>query len=268
MSNTTLGVKFKSSDLDKNQWDEFHSEKSILGLSSLKESMYDALVSTLVGYSGLFENSKETIVRLLEHKSNENIPQAIKDMIDRSIRKIESEIEISTRFANFYLVLLDINTYAYNCFLAKDEWEWRVFARHIYTVLYEHQNSINILLNDVIRIMKEETENRFDIKPLFAAKKAFVKVIENISVYAKTIRLNVDAHFKGNYEDRLKLIEDMSYYEVVRVLYDYWVKTAELLREATPVIVYIQNVTTNSMVDIASQMRVLVDSMKQNKEKA
>lgn len=266
----TLGMKLKNSDLDKNQWDEFHSEKSILGLSSLKASMHDALVFTLDEYSGLFEKSKETIARLVEHKSNKNIPQSIKDTIDRLIRKIESEIEISTRIANFYLVLLDINTYAYNCFLAKDDWEWRVFARHIYTVLYEHQNSINILLNDVIRIMKEEAEagNGFDIKPLFAAKKAFVKVIDDILDYAKTIRLNVDAHFKGNYEDRLKLIEEMSYHEVVRVLYDYWVKTAELLHEATPILAYIQNDATNSMVDIASQMRVLVDSVKQNKEKA
>ena len=268
MSNTKLGMKLKSSDLDKNQWDEFHSEKSILGLSSLKETMHDALVSTLDEYSGLFEKSKETIVQLVKHKSNENIPQGIKDTIDRSIYKIESEIEITTRFANFYLVLLDINTYAYNFFLAQNDWEWRVFARHIYTVLYEHQNSINILLNDVIRIMKEEAGIGFDIKPFYAAKKAFVKVIEDISDYAKTIRLNVDAHFKGNYEDRLKLIEEMSYHEAVRVLYDYWVKTAELLREATPVLAFIQNDVTNSMVDIASQMRAFVDSMKQNKEEA
>lgn len=209
-------MKLKKSLQDKNQWDEFHSEKSILGLSSLKNTMHDTLVSALDEYTGIHEKGDETIARLNEHKSNKNIPQDIKDIIDKSIQKIQSEIEVSKRFANFYLVLLDINTYAYNCFLAKDDWEWRVFARHIYTVLYEHQNSINILLNDVIRIVKEDVGNRFDIKPFVVTKKAFVKVIDDISDYAKVIRLNVDAHFDGSYEERLKLIEEMSYYEVVR----------------------------------------------------
>ena len=260
-------MKLNNSDLDKKQWDEFHSEETIHRLSSLKESMFETLVSTLDDYSGIIEGRNKIIVRLEEYKSNEYPQQGIKDMIDMSISKIKSLTEISTRFANFDLVLLDINTYAYNCFLAKDDWEWRVFARHIYTVLYEHQNSINILLNDVIRIMKEEAKDGFDMKPFIDARKAFVKVIKDISDYAKVIRLNVDAHFDGSYEERLKLIEDMSFYDVVKLLSEYWMKTLDLLREARLVLIYIQNETTNSMADIASQMREFVDSMEQKRKK-
>lgn len=255
-------MKLKNSAQDKNQWDEFHSEKSIHGLSSLKKTMHDALVSSLDEYTGIFDKGNETIARLNVHKSNINIPQDIKDSIDNSIRKIQSEIEVSKKIANFYLVLLDINTYAYNCFLAKDDWEWRVFARHIYTVLYEHQNSINILLNEVIQIAREYA-NGFDMKPLVVAKKDFVKVIKDISDYAKTIRLNVDAHFDGSYEERLELIEEMSYYKVVKVLYDYWGKTTELLHEITPVLAFINNDATNSMGDIVSQMNNFVNALKQ-----
>lgn len=259
-------MKLRSSVQDKNQWDEFHSEKSIQGLSSLKESMRNALISTLDEFTGLFENRSETITLLEEHKTNKNLPQNLKDTIDNLILKIHSEIEVTKRLANFYLVLLDINTYAYYCFLSKDDWEWRVFARHIYTVLYEHRNSINILLNDVIRIVKENEWYGFDIKPFVVAKKAYVKVVEDISDYAKDIRLNVDAHFKGSYEVRLKLIEEMSYYEVVRVLYDYWVKTTELLHETRPILAFIKDDAANSTIDICRQMRVLIDDVKQKKE--
>lgn len=252
-------MKLNNTDQDKKQWEAFHSEDSLKVLSSLKLKMQEELVSTIDELIGTSEINKKNIVHLSDCKSHDNLPQSIKKTIDDAVQKLKIENEVVKRLANFYLVLLDINTYAYNCFLSEDDWEWRAFARHIFTVLYEHRNSINPLLNNVIKTMKESLGTGVSLTAFIKAKKDFVKVIDSIADYAQTIRVNVDAHFDGDFEKRIRIIEGMSYFEIVKLLNVYWTKTAALIHEMPPIILALQNYVFDSMHDVEHQLKEFIE---------
>ena len=57
-------------------------------------------------------------------------------------------------------MLLDMYTYGTYCMLANDEWDWRAFARHFYTIIKEHPKTVNSQLNDIVRILRKEIEEK------------------------------------------------------------------------------------------------------------
>lgn len=258
-------MRLKNTQQDKEQWDEFHSEKSIQGLASMKASMQNSLMLAIDGFLSNIEIDKEVIVNLTDYKSHDYYPNSLQEELSETIREIQMGIEMAQQLSNFYMVLLDVNTYAYNCFMSKDDWEWRVFARHIYTVMYEHRNSINKMLNDVVKISKDEMSEVLDQNALKKAKKDFVKVTEDIANYAKTIRVNVDAHFDGDFEQRLRIIEDMSYMEVVKVIYDYWTKASILVSELSIVVGVMQKKINGSMAEVKLRMQEFLGEIKSKK---
>lgn len=134
-------------------------------------------------------------------------------------------------------MLLDMYTYGTFCMLAADEWDWRAFMRHIYTILYEHPITVNRQLNDIIKILKEELDEDFPISGLVHAKKNFSTFIIENSSFAKQIRVNVDAHFDGDFEERLSLIENLSYSSFIELYYAYTSKMHDFLTELRPALV-------------------------------
>lgn len=252
-------MKLKNSIQDISQWNEYHSIKSTNGLIAMKQMMHDGLVSAIDSFEEIIEQNRAYEARLKEYLTRSGLSEGGIEAINVSIHKFQLETKITSDFANFYLVLLDINTYAYNIFLAKDDWEWRVFARHIFTVLYEHKNSISPLINGFIKNVKEEFGTQYDFNPLINAKKELVKVIEEISEYAKTIRVNVDAHFDGDFEERLRLIEEMSYSSIVRILYNYWSKASAFLHEVTPIVYELQKDVKASLHEIECKLTAIIE---------
>lgn len=130
--------------------------------------------------------------------------------------------------------MLDINTYGTYGILAENEWEWRTFARHFYTVLYEHSNSVNKSINEILRIIKSSIEEGYNLKSLIEAKREYSAFITDNSEFAKQIRVNVDAHFDGDYIEHLGLITELSYSSFVGLFHTYNGKMQAFLHELKP----------------------------------
>lgn len=252
-------MKFKNTKQDVEQWNKFHSKSAINTFDLMYDQIHQAIVSTVDAFSGSIDKNKDFYDnKLKDLRDNERIPQTIINTIDDTIHKFEVETKILKAMANFYLVLLDINTYAYQCFTAKNDWGWRVFARHIFTLVYEHKDAVNPLLNDFINYSKEVCGTQYDFSKLKTEKKAFTKLTKDVASYAKMIRVNVDAHFRGDFEDRLRIIENMSYFEVVQLVYNYWVKVAALQQELTKIYFIVQDNVSNSLQQICTQMESVI----------
>lgn len=255
-------MDLKNTVQDKAQWTEFHTRKSTRDLSSMKKEMHETLVSSIDAFLETLNSDKEQITLLTDYLSKNGMSQSLLESIDLSLQKSHAEVDVTKKLANFYLLLLDINTYEYSCLLAKDDWEWRVFARHIFTIIYEHKDAINPLLNDIFRTLKNELGAQYNLSGLIKSKKEFVKVINDVAEYAKSIRVNTDAHFDKDFEKRLKLIEDMSYVTVVILLKEYWIKTSTLLQEIKTAMYDLRNDVSRSMQGIACQMKMCVEQIK------
>lgn len=255
-------MELKNTVQDKAQWDAFHTRKAVRKLTSMKETMHETLVSSIDVFIKTLDRDKEEMTLLTNLLSRNGLSQNIIELIHLSQRKLQAETNVTKELANFYLLLMDVNTYEYNCFLANDDWEWRVFARHLFTIIYEHKDAINPLLNDIVRTLKEELGAQYGFSGLIKSKKEFVKVTEDVAEYAKTIRVNTDAHFDKEFEKRLKIIEEMSYVTVVSLLQDYWIKTSALLQEIKTTTLDLQNDVSNSMQEIACQVKLRVEQIK------
>ena len=255
-------MDLKNTAQDKSQWDAFHTRKAVRKLTSMKETMHETLVSSIDVFLETLDRDKEEMTHMTELLSKNGLSQNIIGLIHLLQRKFQAEIDVTKKLANFYLLLMDVNTYEYNCLLAKDDWEWRVFARHIFTIIYEHKDAINPLLNDIVRTLKDELGEQYDLSGLNKSKKEFVKVTGDVAKYAQSIRVNTDAHFDKEFEKRLKIIEEMSYVTVVKLLQDYWEKTSALLHEIKTTTLDLQNDVSSSMLEVACQMKSRVEQIK------
>ena len=131
-------------------------------------------------------------------------------------------------------MLLDVNTYGTFSLLAQDEWDWRAFARHIYTIAYEHKSTVNKQINDIMRIVQTGVDEHYDLTNLIEAKKDYSKYINETSGFAKQIRINADAHFDGDYTKRLVMIKGLSYNKVQELFLTYTSKMQAFLHELKP----------------------------------
>lgn len=78
--------------------------------------------------------------------------------------------------------------------------------------------------------------------------------------------MNVDAHFDGKFEDRLKLIETMSYYDITKITKGYVDIIWELMPEVRGVQDALQKDLDNSMSKFENQwIRYLNSEMLRNK---
>ena len=229
-------MKFDSTQQDTQKWAEFHSSEFAKKQMLLKRMMQDDLIKAIDELAEV-EASNAKRIELLKESLNDNISENKRQIIESGIVKYESLTIVANKVSEVYLMLLDMYTYGTYCMLANDEWDWRAFARHFYTIIKEHPKTVSSQLNDIVRILKNNMEKGYDLAKLIRAKKGFTSFIESNAQFANLIRVNVDAHFDGAFEERLKLVQALSYYSFIELYYTYTSKMHEFLSELRPALV-------------------------------
>lgn len=226
-------MEFNHSYQDEQKRIEFHSLDAIQNQIRVKRMTQTEIIKAIDELTEVIEANIQRINQLRVYKIKftsdyENL------LLKRGIVKYEKLSQLSKIVCEIYLMLLDIYTYSTYCLIADDEWDWRAFARHIYTILYEHTKTVNKNLNDIIKILQDGLDKDIDLSSIVDAKKDFSFFIRKNSDFAKEIRVNVDAHFQGDYLKRLDLIKNLSYSSFVKIYYDYISKMQKFLFELRP----------------------------------
>lgn len=226
-------MKFNRSSIDEQLWQEYHNpayadkQKWVKGL--LQEAYLKALDELTITIE---ENARR--ISHIQDILNDNISEEEKLHYRNGILKYENLSVLTKKVCEIYLIMLDVNTYGTYGIIAEDEWEWRTFARHFYTVLYEHSNSVNRSINEILKIVKSSIEEGYNLTSLIEAKKEYSAFITDNSGFAKQIRVNVDAHFDGDYIEHLELITELSYSGFVGLFHTYNNKMQSFLHELKP----------------------------------
>lgn len=226
-------MKFNRSSIDEQLWQEYHNPANANKQKWVKGLLQEAYLKALDELTITIEENASRIKRI-KSLINDSISEDDKLHYRNGIAKYENLSVLTKKVCEIYLIMLDVNTYGTYGIIAEDEWEWRTFARHFYTVLYEHSNSVNKSINEILRIIKSNIEEGYDLKSLIEAKKEYSAFITDNSEYAKRIRINVDAHFDGDYIDHLGLITELSYSGFVGLFYAYNSKMQAFLHELRP----------------------------------
>lgn len=233
-------MKFKSTPVDIAKRSEFHSPQFAKDQLKVKNLMQADLMKAVDKLSEVVVSNGERINSLRE-LLKDNIFEDKKELWRNAIVKYENLSILANKVSEIYLMLLDIYTYGTFCILAKDEWDWRAFARHLYTILNEHPKTVNKQLNDILQILKADVDVDYDLSSIVQAKKEFSSFINDNISFAKQIRINVDAHFDGDLSKRLNLITELSYSRVVELYYAYSSKMHAFLQELRPALVRLRH---------------------------
>ena len=226
-------MEFNSSLLDKQKWAEFHTPAFAAQQLQIKKMMQEGLIKATDELIKLIDSNAERI-KQLQAQLTEDLPTDRTQILRDGIVKYENLTVLTNKVCEIYLMLLDVNTYGTFCLLAQDEWDWRAFARHVYTIVYEHKATVNKQINDIMRILQTGVGEHYDLTNLFDAKKNYSKYINEISGFAKQIRVNVDAHFDGSFTERLEIIKGISYNKVLELFFTYNSKVQAFLHELKP----------------------------------
>jgi len=226
-------MEFSSSQLDKQKWAEFHTPAFAAKQTQVKKMMQEGLIKGIDELTCLIDSNAER-VKQLQAQLTDDLPVDRAQVLKDGIAKYENFTILTNKVCEIYLMLLDVNTYGTFCLLAQDEWDWRAFARHIYTIVYEHKNTVNKQINDIMRILQTGVDEHYDLSNLLKAKKEYSQYISDTSGYAKQIRVNVDAHFDCEFAERLEMIKGLSYSKVLELFYTYSSRMQAFLHELKP----------------------------------
>ena len=226
-------MEFNSSLLDKQKWAEFHTPAFAAQQLQIKKMMQEGLIKATDELIKLIDSNAERI-KQLQAQLTEDLPTDRTQILRDGIVKYENLTVLTNKVCEIYLMLLDVNTYGTFCLLAQDEWDWRAFARHVYTIVYEHKTTVNKQINDIMRILQTGVGEHYDLTNILKTKKNYSKYINEISGFAKQIRVNVDAHFDGSFTERLEIIKGISYNKVLELFFTYNSKVQAFLHELKP----------------------------------
>ena len=229
-------MDFKSTPQDKAKFIEFHTLQHTRDLLQVKSMVQADLMKAIDELTEVIEANEKRVKQLQEGLEN-NLSEDKKQLYINGIERYRDLSILANKVSEIYLMQLDIYTYGTYFILAKDEWDWRAFARHLYTILKEHPDTVNKQLNVIINILQKGIGKDYDLKSLIRAKKDFSSFIDGNIKFANQIRVNVDAHFDGDFKERLKLITNLTYYNVFELYYAYNSKMHEFLKQLKPALV-------------------------------
>ena len=227
---------FKYTSQDKEKHVEFHDSVFVCKQQETKNAIQADLIKAIDDLIAVISSNAER-VKKLDVIYHEDITTVQKEICKKAITEYNSLSALSNKVSDIYLILLDIYTYGSHMILANEEWDWRAFARHLYTILYEHSKTVNRLLNEIVKILKSNIDDKDEIGNLIFAKKEFSAFINVHITFAKQIRIKVDAHFDGEVTERIDMITNLSYFNTAQLYYDYISKMHALLKELKPLLV-------------------------------
>ena len=226
-------MEFYTSLKEEAKRSEFHTPEFVKKQIQVKNLMQADLITAIDELINIVDSNNERI-KHLQDSLNGDIENKKRQLYKDGIVKYENLSVLAQKVSEIYLMLLDVYTYGTYSILLENEWDWRAFARHLYTMLYEHSKTVNKQLNDIMRIVKTDIEQSYNLTRLKNAKKEFSSFIAENSDFAKQIRVNVDAHFDGDFLERLNLIKNLSYCDVVDLFHLYNSKMHTFLLELRP----------------------------------
>lgn len=256
-------MNYTFTNADKKQWDEFHSEKAVQEFIDMYVSLIQRMGSTVDNLvNSIRDNEKELKFLQDIHDSKPDKLSNLKKEILKTKAIVEKDTKAISAYANVVLIMMDLCTYSNYFFLSHNQWEWRVFARHIYTLFYEHRNSMNKDMNTLFQVASITNPNIEKLDKAIKLKKEFTKWIEDHEKYAKGIRNIGDAHFDGNFILRLTTIENLSYTQISIELKEYWIIVSNLLRNLIPLQSSIQNYTLVALDKLKENIKVELQNLK------
>lgn len=256
-------MRYIISELDKAQWEALHGEKADRDMLDNSKHLEQDLEKNVDGCQLNIERVQSDIAKFEMWCASGKYPQSIVEEFKNVVSQAKAYVSFTELLGDFFLIQMDVNTYTNQILTADNEWEWRVFARHFYTILYEHQNSVNRMLNEILNqafdVFGKDTTQYQNIK---SEKKSFVKFINDNSEYAKSIRVTTDAHYDGIFVERKKKIESMSYSKVVTLINNYLIKSALLIHTINPLIQEKENSLNGALKSVVGTMESYLNSLK------
>lgn len=255
-------MKYNISEHDKVQWEALHGEKADHGMSDVSNLLAKELEKNVDSCHKSIDQVQSDIIKFEDWCASEKYPQSIVEELEKAIKQAKIYISFTEMLGSFYLIQMDVNTYTNHILIADDEWEWRTYARHFYTILYEHQNSVNRVLNVILNQSLEAFgKDSVQYKKLKSEKKEFVKIINENSEHAKRIRITTDAHYDGGFIERKEMIESMSYSKIVALINIYLVRSGLLVKSIQPLIVYKEKALNDSLKSVIKAMDSHISSL-------
>jgi len=256
-------MRYIITELDKAQWEALHGEGADQVMLDNSKQLGQDLEKNVDSCQQSIERIQSYIDKFEAWRANGKFTQSIVEELINSVSLAKTYISFTELLGDFFLIQMDVNTYTNQILTADNEWEWRVYARHFYTILYEHQNSVNCLLNDILnQALDVFGKDSVQYQNLKSEKKSFVKFINNNSEYAKSIRVTTDAHYDGIFVDRKKKIEEMSYSKVVTLINNYLIKSTLLIHTIHPLIQEKENSLIGSLKSVIEVMESYLSSLK------
>ena len=260
-------MTYKITENDKAQWEALHGEKANCGMSDVSNLLAKELEKNVDGCQKSIDQVRIDIIKFEDWCASEKYPQSIVEELKKSIEQAKIYIRFTEMLGSFYLIQMDVNTYTNHILIADDEWEWRTYARHFYTILYEHQNSVNRVLNVILNQSLEAFgKDSVQYKNLKLEKKEFVKIINENSEYAKNIRITTDAHYDGGFIERKEMIESMSYSTIVALINNYLVRSGLLVKSIQPLIEEKGKALNDTLESVIKAMESYISSLKGSKK--
>lgn len=184
----------------------------------------------------LIKNHEEGIdvVRSLIEDSTKQIKVWETEQARDASKNYQQEIEAFALIVEFFqvngrlgLIEMDINTAYKNLFTAKSEYEYRFYARRIYTLLYETRKGLVIPAGNMIPRLVGIVDDKH-LKPYKDAHKNLVQFLNAHDMEFKDIRNTNEAHKFKDYELQVASIEGLSVAGSIEVIQEANVLLAQM----------------------------------------
>lgn len=144
------------------------------------------------------------------------------------------EIEIFQLIADFYrvngrlvLIELDVNTAYKHIFLAKSDYEYRFFARRIYTLMYESNKGLVVPIGQMMKRLEEKVDAGI-LKLYKDEHKKLYDFLDKHHEELKDVRNSNEAHKFRDFEVQLESIKNLSVARSMSLIQEFNVYLANL----------------------------------------
>lgn len=149
-------------------------------------------------------------------------------------KDFNEEIELFQLIADFYrvngrlvLLELDVNTAYKYIYKAKTEYEYRFFARRIYTLIYEASKGLVIPAGQLYKRLIEKVDES-SLEPYKNEHSKLNKFLIDHQEELKEIRNSNEAHKFRDFEEQLESIEKLSVVRSIELIQEFNVYLANL----------------------------------------
>ena len=164
------------------------------------------------------------------------------------------EIEVFQLIADFYrvngrlvLIELDVKTAYKHIFLAKSDYEYRFFARRIYTLMYESDKGLVGPIGQMVKRLEEKVDDRI-LKIYQDEHSKLCDFLNKHHEELKDIRNSNEAHKFSDFEVQLESIKNLSVAGSMSLIQEFNVYLANL----TMVFMVVQGALSKKLSEIVA----------------